>query len=52
MKYKIVNSFNGHQWYVMSEFGGGWKIDKVFYSEAKSKEFIQVAELAESIKVA
>ena len=51
MKYKIVNSFNGHQWYIMSEFDGGWKIDKVFYSKNKCEEFIQVESLVESIQI-
>jgi len=40
-KYKVVNSESGHQWYVMQQENGEWKICKVFYSKEKCEAYIE-----------
>jgi len=48
-QYKIQQSENGHQWFVMLPYEGKYKIDKVFYSEARATEYIKISTIVDSV---
>lgn len=48
-KYKIKKSENGHQFFVMTQYEGKFKIDKVFYSEARAEEYIKVSTIVDAV---
>lgn len=47
-KYKLQQSENEHQWFVMLPYEGKYKIDKVFYSEARAAEYIKISTIVDS----